>query len=116
MFFKTPPKKILAQKNVRFFSFFFNRSKEANRMIGSNFTRPPFSSACKALWGDDAIWFLALAACAQFRFFLLKTTSFVSWPAEAIVMSIQLYQHDPDYSSKEGAEEKPVDSGEQEVS
>ena len=69
MFFKTPKKRFLAQKNVRFLSSFFNRAKEANRMIGSNFTRPPFSSACKAPWGDDAIWFLALAACAQFRFF-----------------------------------------------
>ena len=72
MFFKTPKKRFLAQKNVRFISFFFKRSKEANRMIGSNFTRPPFSSACKALWGDDAIWFLALAACAQFRFFFIE--------------------------------------------
>ena len=72
MFFKTPPKKILAQKNVRFFSFFFNRSKEANRMIGSNFTRPPFSSACNALWGDEVIWLLTMAACTQFWCFYWK--------------------------------------------
>ena len=72
MFFKTPKKRFLAQKNVRFLSSFFNRAKEAKRMIGSSFTRPPFSSACKALWGDDAISFLALAVCAQFRFFYWK--------------------------------------------
>ena len=69
-----PQKKvILAQKNVRSFSsFFFYRSKEAKRMIGSNFTRPPFSSACKALWGDDVIWLLTMAACTQFWCFYWK--------------------------------------------
>ena len=33
--------------------------------------------------------------------FLLTTTSFVSWPAEAIIMFIQPYQLEPEYSSSE---------------
>ena len=41
-------------------------------MIGSNFTRPPFSSACNALWGDDVIWLLTMAACTQFWCFYWK--------------------------------------------
>ena len=48
--------------------------------------------------------------------FLLKTTSFPSWPAEAIVMSLQPFQLEDVYSSSEEAEEETVDSGEEEVS
>ena len=48
--------------------------------------------------------------------FLLKTTSFQLWPAEAIVISLQPYQLEAVYSSSEEAEEETVDSGEEEVS
>ena len=37
------------------------------------FPQPPFSAACKALWGDDIIRLLALAAWTQQK---LKTISF----------------------------------------
>lgn len=38
------------RKMLLFFSFFvFCRSKKAKRLSGSNFPRPQFSSACKAL-------------------------------------------------------------------
>ena len=44
-------------KNIRFlWLIFFCCSKEAYRMTGSNFQRLPFSSACKALWGNDETW------------------------------------------------------------
>ena len=46
---------------------------------------------------------------------LLKTARFASRHLEAIVMSIQPYQLEPEYSSEE-AEEEPVDSGKEEVS
>ena len=78
------------------------------------FPRPPFSLGWMALWGHDVIWLLALPAWTQYCCF--KTTIFTSWPAEAIAMSIQPYQREPEYSSSEEAEEEPVDSGEEEVS
>ena len=46
---------------------------------------------------------------------LLKTARFASRHLETIVMSIQPYQLEPEYSSEE-AEEEPVDSGKEEVS
>ena len=53
-------KRLFVQKNVRFLvSLFFCHSKEAKRNTGSNFPRPSFSPACKALLGDGVIWLLA---------------------------------------------------------
>ena len=37
-----------------------------------NFPHPPLLSECKALWGDDVIRLLALAAWTQFCFFFVK--------------------------------------------
>ena len=50
MLFKIQKGDFSHRKMFVFFSYFvFCRSKEAKRMTGSNFPRPPFSSACKAL-------------------------------------------------------------------
>ena len=49
MFLRCPQEKIFGAEKRSFISSFFYRSKEAKRMTGSNFARPPFSSACKAL-------------------------------------------------------------------
>ena len=50
MFFKILKGDFSRGKMFVFFCYFvFCRSKEAKRMTGSHFPRPPFSSACKAL-------------------------------------------------------------------
>ena len=116
MFFKTQKKIILAQKNVRSFSSFFLPFKRGQK---NDWFKLYSSAIFLGVQGSLGWWrnMVAYHGCLHaILVFLLKTSSFVSWPAEAIVMSIQLYQLDPDYSSNEEAEEKPVDSGEEEVS
>ena len=80
MLFKIPKGYFSHRKRFFFFGYFCRRSKEAYRMTGSNFSRLQFSSACKALW--------VMTYNGRNSLFLLKTTSFASWLAEAIVMTI----------------------------
>ena len=82
-------------------------------MTDWKFPHLPFLSVWKALGCDNVIRLLALDAILVF---LLKTTSFASWPVEVIVMSIQPYQLEAEYSSSEEAEEDAKDLEEEEVS
>ena len=66
MLFKIP-KEIFPTEKYSFSKVtFFFAVQEAYRMTVLNFPHPPFSSACKALWGDDVIRLLAMTAWRQF--------------------------------------------------
>ena len=93
-----------------FLSTFFCRSKEA---IETDRLKLPGSAIFSGVKGSLGCWRnrVARPSCLDaILVFLLKTTSFQLWPAEAIVMSIQPYQLEAEYSSSEEAEEDSEDS------
>ena len=116
MFLRSPQEKIFGAEKRSFISSFFLPFKRGQKNDWFELSSSAIFLSVQGSLG----WWRNMVACPgcllAILVFLLKTTSFVSWPAEAIVISIQLYQLEPDYSSNEEAEEELVDSGEEEVS
>ena len=89
MLFKIPKEIFPTEKYSFSIVTFFCRSKEAYRSL--NFRIRIFIGVQGFLgWWRNKV---ARSDCLEaILVFLLKTTSFPSWPAEAIVMSLQPYQ------------------------
>ena len=113
---RSPQEKIFGAEKRSFFSSFFLPFKRGQKNDWFELSSSTIFLGVQGSLG----WWRNMVACPgcllAILVFLLKTTSFVSWRAEAILMSIQLYQLEPDYSSNEEAKEEPVDSEEEEVS
>ena len=107
-----------SHKKVFVFSsyFFFGRSKGAYR---ERHIETSLSAIFRGVKGSRGLSrnMVARPGCLDaILVFLLKTTRFESWPAQAIVMSIQPYYLEAEYSSGEEAEKDSEDSEKEEVS
>ena len=113
MFFKISQEKIFGAEKRSFFSSFFLPFKRGQK---NDWFELSSSTIFLGVQGSLRNMVACPGCLLAILVFLLKTTSFVSWRAEAILMSTQLYHLEPDYSSNEEAKEEPADSEEEEVS